>query len=135
MVEVNVEYQGELRCGAAHGPSGMKIVTDAPVDNKGKGQAFSPTDLLAAGLGSCILTILGIVADRHRLDLRGSRVRVCKEMSAQPRRISKLQVEIKVPAALSAEHQQRLINAAETCPVKQSLHPDIAVPITWHWGK
>lgn len=113
----------------------MNIVTDAPVDNMGKGQAFSPTDLLAAGLGSCILTILGIVADRNGWDLRGTSVRVCKEMSTQPRRIARLQVEVKVPVALTSEQQQRLINAAETCPVKQSLHPDIAMPITWHWGK
>jgi putative redox protein len=135
MVEVTVEYEGSLRCTAVHGPSGTQIETDAPKDNMGKGERFSPTDLLATGLGSCILTILGIMAQRHNLDLSGTSVRVSKEMVAQPvRRIGKLAVEIRIPVPLAEEQKQRLISAAEACPVKKSLHPDIEIPMTWNWG-
>lgn len=135
MVEVTVEYQGELRSLATHGPSGATLLTDAPVDNMGKGEAFSPTDLLATGLGSCILTILGIVAQRHGFDVRGSRVKITKEMASQPvRRIARLAAEITVPHQLTEEQKQRLINAADACPAKKSLHPDIVIDLTWHWA-
>ena len=135
MVEVNVTYEGSLRCNAIHGPSRTAVYTDAPVDNMGKGESFSPTDLLATGLGACILTILGIIAQRHSLDLTGTRVRVQKEMTQEPpRRVACLTVDVTVPVVLSDEDKQRLQNAAETCPVKKSLHPDIRTPITWHWA-
>jgi putative redox protein len=135
MVEITIEYEGSLRCTATHGPSQSRLQTDAPRDNMGKGEAFSPTDLVATALGSCILTIIGIVAQRQSLQLEGSRVRVVKEMVTQPtRRIGKLTVEVTIPRPLSEEDKQRLINAAETCPVKKSLHPDIEIPITWKWG-
>lgn len=135
MVEIAVAYEGSLRCTATHGPSGRALQTDAPVDNMGKGETFSPTDLVATGLGACILTILGIMAQRHNLDLGGATVRVRKEMSpTPPRRIVRLPVEVTIAAKLSEEDRQRLKNAAATCPVKNSLHPDIEIPIVWNWN-
>lgn len=138
-VEIDVVYQGGLRCQATHGPSGNKLITDAPVDNHGKGEAFSPTDLVASGLAACMMTIMGIVAERHGWDLSGMTTHVTKEMATAPtRRIGKLTVTISVPAAiastLSAGDRTKLENAAHTCPVHQSLHPDIEVPVTFRWG-
>ncbi len=131
-VELDVTYDGGLRCTATHGPSGQKLTTDAPVDNGGKGAAFSPTDLLGAALSTCLLTIMGKVADRHGWDLRGTQVHVVKDMASAPlRRIAALKVTIKLPNTRdwSADDRARLRNAAETCPVKQSLHPDVQMPI------
>ena len=135
MVEMTIQYEGNLHCQAVHGPSGTTLQTDAPKDNQGLGQTFSPTDLLATALGTCILTILGIVAKRHHLDLKGTILRVTKEMAQQPvRRVAKLSIEISIPLPLSDEDKTRLQHAADACPVKQSLHPDIQIPITWSWG-
>jgi putative redox protein len=131
-VQIDVAYEGQLHCRATHGPSGATLATDAPVDNGGKGEAFSPTDLLATALGACVLTIMGLVAQRHGIDLAGTTVRVVKEMAAQPvRRIGSLRTVVTLPAGLklSAEDRKRLQAGAATCPVRQSLHPDIAVPI------
>src|SRR5436190_3798228 len=101
-VEIDVVYQGELRCVAKHGPSKTELTTDAPVDNHGKGESFSPTDLVATALGSCILTTMGIVAQRHNIDLTGTRVHVVKEMVQQPiRRIGALPVKLVFPAAVA----------------------------------
>lgn len=136
MVEMKIVYQGDLRCEATHGPSGNKLFTDAPVDNHGKGESFSPTDLVATALGSCMMTIMGIVAQRHNLDLRGSTVTVQKEMVQLPvRRIGKLSVQIHVPRDLSPEDRQRLEQAAHACPVCKSLHPDVQTPVTFTWGE
>jgi len=133
-VEINLLYQGELRCQATHVPSGEKLCTDAPVDNCGKGESFSPTDLVATALGACIMTILGIVAERHSLDLTGTKVRVEKHMVADPvRRIGSLPVVIEMAVAVTQEHRQRFENAAATCPVLQSLHPDIDKTISFLW--
>jgi putative redox protein len=135
MVNIEISYLGQLRCQATHGPSQTRLVTDAPVDNMGKGESFSPTDLVATALGTCMLTIMGIVAEREKLDLSGTTVRVVKEMATAPiRRIGKLTVDIHVPAALSPEDQSRLEKAAHTCPVHKSLHPDIQTPITFKFG-
>jgi putative redox protein len=135
MVEINIAYQGELRCEATHGPSGTKFYTDAPVDNHGKGQSFSPTDLVATALGTCMVTVMGIAAQALQIDLRGTKVVVQKEMAAKPiRRIGKLSVVIDVPARLDEEQKQKLIKAAMTCPVHQSLHPDIEMPIEFKWA-
>ncbi|MFO1019475.1 MAG: OsmC family protein [Planctomycetales bacterium] len=139
-VEINVVYQGQLRCEATHAPSRNTLVTDAPVDNHGKGESFSPTDLVATGLGACMLTIMGIVAQRHELDITGTTVKVIKEMAAQPaRRIGKLEVTITIPAdkaaKLTAEQRQRLETGALTCPVHHSLHPDIEKPVKFIWGE
>jgi len=137
-VRVDIEYQGKLRCRAVHGPSGDAFTTDAPVDNHGRGEAFSPTDLVGTALGTCVLTIAGIVAERDGIDLAGTRVVVLKEMAAAPlRRIAKLAVDIAVPAAKAAAipeaARRKLERAGDTCPVRASLHPDVEVAIRWIW--
>ncbi|MGB0953537.1 MAG: OsmC family protein [Planctomycetota bacterium] len=133
-VEIDVVYQGELRCSATHGPSGAQVATDAPVDNHGKGESFSPTDLVATALGGCILTILGIVAKRHEMALEGTTVKVEKHMVAEPvRRIGALPVVVHMATAVEEKHKKLLENAAATCPVHQSLHPEIEKPITFVW--
>lgn len=139
-VEIDVAYQGGLRCQATHGPSQTKLTTDAPVDNHGKGESFSPTDLVATALGSCMMTIMGIVADRHAWDLTGMTAHVTKEMAAAPvRRIAKLLVTISVPASIASKltetDRQMLVKAAHTCPVHQSLHPEIEAPVNFKWGE
>lgn len=131
-VEITAVYQGQLHCEATHGPSGNQLVTDAPTDNGGRGEAFSPSDLVATALGTCTMTIMGLVADRHDLDLKGTTVKVVKEMASTPvRRIASLRTVITFPAGLnlSDEMRQRLIAAARKCPVHQSLHPEIDAPI------
>jgi len=134
-VKITCDYLGELRVRATHRPSGTELVTDAPVDNHGKGESFSPTDLAATALASCILTILGIQARAAGLDFRGMRVDVEKHMTAQPpRRIARLDVVIHMPAGIAAELRPRLVRAAEACPVKQSLHPETEVVLDWSWG-
>ena len=133
-VEINTVYEGGLRCLAIHGPSGTSLITDPPVDNQGKGESFSPTDLVAAALGSCMATIMGIFAERHSIDLRGMAIRVRKEMITAPvRRIGKLAVEIRVPLAKDHPHREALARAALSCPVHQSVHPDIAMPVEFVW--
>jgi uncharacterized OsmC-like protein len=134
MVEITIDYQGDLHCEAVHGPSGDKLATDAPVDNQGRGEAFSPTDLVATALGACMATVMGIVARRKGLELAGMKVRVGKTMSADaPRRIARLDVELRVP--LAADHPDRgmLEAAALACPVHQSLHPSIVTVLDWQW--
>ncbi len=133
-VDIAVAYDGELRCTATHGPSGGTLRTDAPTDNGGQGTTFSPTDLVAAALGGCILTIVGLQAQRHGWDLAGSRATVVKKMVATPhRRIGALEttVAIRSAAPLAAADRQRLENAARHCPVHRSLHPEIDAPITF----
>ena len=135
MVENNAVYEGNLRCSATHGPSGSKIETDAPVDNCGKGERFSPTDLAASSLGLCMMTIMGIYAEKNGIDLGRTTARVLKEMTAEPpRRIAKLTVEIAVP--LSADHPRReaIERAAMSCPVFLSLHPEIEKDVHFSWN-
>jgi putative redox protein len=135
MVEIQTVYEGNLHCTAKHGPSGAVLATDAPKDNMGKGEAFSPTDLVATALGTCILTTMGIVAQRMELDLSGSKAKVTKEMTAQaPRRIARLAVEIHIPRKFTPEQQEKLEHAGHACPVHKSMHPDVQMPITFHWG-
>jgi putative redox protein len=130
MVQIDVTYQGGLRCEALHGPSGTKLVTDAPVDNQGKGESFSPTDLVATALGTCIATIMGIVAERQKIDLAGMRITVQKEMSAEPpRRIARLTARIQMPGGLDVQQKAKLERAAHTCPVHQTLHGNVELPI------
>jgi putative redox protein len=134
MVQINLEYAGELRCHAQHGPSGQTLMTDAPVDNHGKGESFSPTDLVATALGSCMLTIMGIFAQRHEIDLRGTKVLVKKEMTTGPvRRIARLTTEIRLPIPASHPHREALERAALTCPVHQSLHEEVERPVQFIW--
>lgn len=135
MVEVTIAYQGDLRCAVTHDPSGTVLMTDAPKDNHGKGESFSPTDLVASALGTCMLTIMGIAAQTLKIDLKGARATVRKEMAAAPaRRIARLAVTIDVPAKLSEEEKQKLMRAAMTCPVHKSLHPDVQMPIEFRWA-
>ncbi len=135
MVSIQLEYEGDLHCRAVHGPSGTTLGTDAPKDNQGRGESFSPTDLVATALGSCMLTVMGILARTLALDITGATATVEKEMTtAAPRRIAALPVRIHVPQQLSAEDRQKLERAAHTCPVHKSLHPDISSPIEFTWG-
>jgi uncharacterized OsmC-like protein len=135
-VEIDVEYVGDLHCEAVHGPSAVRVVTDAPVDNGGRGESFSPTDLVATALGTCLVTIMGLAARRHGWDLTGTRVHVVKDMSAVPqRRIGALTVTISVPAGriVAAPDRTLLERAAEACPVRQSLHPDVRVSMVFEY--
>ncbi len=134
MVTIQLTYQGGLRCSATHLPSGNILSTDAPVDNNGKGESFSPTDLLATGLGACMATVMGIVAERKQISLDGLKVEVRKHMSTDtPRRISKLEVDIDMPIA--ADHPERALfeAAGRGCPAHHSLHPDIETIFNWTW--
>lgn len=131
-VEINSVYEGKLKCVATHGPSEATLITDAPVDNGGTGSAFSPTDLVATALGTCVMTTMGLVAARHDVDLTGMTVRVTKEMTQHPvRRIASLVTEITVPAeaVVDASMRDRLEAAAGKCPVHASLHPDVHAPL------
>ena len=134
MVEVKLSYEGDLHCSATHTPSGKTLATDAPVDNNGRGESFSPTDLVATALGSCMATVIGIVARRKNVAVEGMAITVRKFMSEDaPRRISRLELDVEMP--LSADHPDRplLESAARGCPVHHSLHPDIKVAINWTW--
>lgn len=133
-VRMRVTYPGELHCEALHEPSGSRLETDAPKDNEGRGERFSPTDLVGAALGSCMLTVMGIVARRHAWDLAGACAEVEKEMVAAPvRRIARLGVRITLPASVPATARPVLERAAATCPVHQSLHPDVKIDVAFEW--
>ena len=134
MVEIATTYEGGLRCRAVHGPSGTALVTDAPVDNHGKGESFSPTDLVATALGACMMTIMGIVAERHGIDLAGMTAHTVKEMTNEPpRRIAALRTRLTVPIPADHPHREALERAAHTCPVHKSLHPDIDAGVEFVW--
>jgi putative redox protein len=131
-VQIDIVYEGGLHCAATHGPSKQTLTTDAPVDNGGKGAAFSPTDLVATALGTCMATILGLVAQRNKLDLDGLQIQVVKEMVSEPvRRIGSLKTRLVFPRAkaLSAADRAKLEAAANACPVKKSLHADVQTPV------
>ena len=135
MVNMQVEYQGDLHCRAVHGPSGTELSTDAPKDNQGRGESFSPSDLVATALGACMLTIMGIAARTQNIDITGATVSVDKEMSATPpRKIERLTVRIHVPGNISEANREKLERAAHTCPVRKSIDPAIDVPVDFTWG-
>ena len=134
MVTINAKYEGDLCCTAIHGPSSATLQTDAPKDNEGLGRFFSPTDLVATALGTCILTTMGIVARRHGIPLVGAKARVEKHMHPSPRRIGRLPVELVVPGSFTPEQKKLLEAAAHGCPVHKSLHPDIDARITFVWS-
>ena len=135
MVTTTITYDGALNCTAVHGPSSASINTDAPKDNHGKGENFSPTDLVASALGSCILTVMGILAKRLEIDIAGATATVEKEMASAPeRRIGALRVLVRVPHNISEDDRVKFERAAHTCPVHKSLHPDIEMPIDFEWG-
>ncbi|HMO32094.1 MAG TPA: OsmC family protein [Lacibacter sp.] len=130
-----IVYQGSLRTEALHLQSGTRIETDAPTDNQGKGERFSPTDLVATALGSCMMTIMGIKARDLQLDLTGTRLEIQKHMASDPRRISGVDVVIHFPPGLVVDEKQKTIlkNAALTCPVAKSLEPAIVQAVSFHW--
>ena len=133
MVEMTAVYLGEKHCEITHGPSKAIIETDAPKDNHGRGEAFSPTDLMTASLGVCMLTVMGIQADLKGWNMKGSTARIVKEMSASPRRISKILAHLTMPAHLNEEARNHLEKTASSCPVKLSLHPDIILDIKFNY--
>jgi putative redox protein len=134
MVKLSSTYEGGLRCRAVHGPSGTALVTDAPTDNHGKGESFSPTDLVATALGACMMTVMGIVAERHGVDLTGMTAETEKVMTAQPpRRIASLRTRLVIPLPADHPHRERLETAAQACPVHASLHPEIDAAIEFVW--
>jgi putative redox protein len=128
-------YKGELRTEATHLQSGTVIQTDAPTDNQGKGEKFSPTDLLATSLGNCMMTIMGIKARDMQVDLANTKIDVTKIMNADPRRVGGIQVQFHFPTNLHLDEKQQKIleNAALTCPVAKSIHPDIALDVNFNW--
>lgn len=135
MVEMKLVYEGGLHTTAVHGPSKSNLETDAPVDNQGKGAAFSPTDLLAASLGTCMLTTMGILAQREGWKIDGARARVEKHMSLEPRRrVGRVVVEMEMPKGVPKAARERLKEVADRCPVASSIHPDTLVELTIHWG-
>jgi len=136
VVEITCEYLGDLHCTATHGPSGQTFTTDAPVDNGGKGEMFSPTDLVATAMATCIMTIMGLVARDRGWDLAGTRARVTKEMVADPkRRIGALTLTVTLPSGIALSDADRtcLENAAKVCPVRQSLRPEVQVEIDFEY--
>ncbi|MFA6959547.1 MAG: OsmC family protein [Opitutaceae bacterium] len=136
MVKISGEYQGDLHCVATHGPSGNTLVTDAPKDNQGRGEAFSPTDLVATALGTCIATTMAIVARRHDVELKGLRYEVTKEMSADaPRRIVRLAATVWLPIPKTDQMARLLEHAALHCPVHQSMHAQVDMPVVFHWAE
>ena len=130
----NIIYQGNLRTRMTHLHSGNQVITDAPLDNQGLAQAFSPTDLVATALGSCMMTIMGIKARDMKLELTGTELEVTKVMASNPRRISEVHITIKFPPNTFSEKDKTILeNSARTCPVAHSLHPDIKQDITFNW--
>lgn len=139
MVDIRIAYQGQLRCEATHGPSGSTLSTDAPVDNHGRGESFSPTDLVATALGTCMLTVMGIQANLRGWQLDGMHIHVKKLMTTQlPRRIARLEVSFEVPAhvaeTLDPSAREALEHTAHHCPVRLSLLDAIEVPVSFAWG-
>lgn len=129
-----VTYIGELRVKSVHVFSGNEIITDAPLDNQGKAQAFSPTDLLATSLANCMLTIMGIAARTHQFSIDGTRAEVTKTMASDPRRVSAIEVKLFFPKNNYSDKEKKMIeNAAHTCPVAYSLHPDIKQDISFNF--
>ena len=133
MHQIEIEYEGELRTRAVHLQSGQSIITDAPADNQGKGEAFSPTDLTASSLGSCILTIMGIAASQRGINIRGTRSKITKIMGKNPRKISEIIIHIYFPITLSDKNMLILEKSAHSCPVHHSLHIDTKKVIIFHY--
>jgi putative redox protein len=130
-----IVYKGELRCNATHNQSGTVIETDAPIDNRGKGERFSPTDLLCVSLGTCIITTMGIKAADIGIDLSGTTLAVQKYMLSDPRRVGKIDVFLKFPASLKLDEKNKIIleRVGNTCPVIKSIHPDIEANVQYEW--
>jgi len=135
MATVETVYVGELRTQATHVRSGNQVITDAPLDNHGKGEAFSPTDLLATALGSCMLTVMGIAAEKYEADLTGTTCSITKIMAENPRRVAEVQITFNFPKRdFSDKVKTVLERAALTCPVSKSLHPDLVETLAFNWA-
>lgn len=134
MSDISIKYNGKLRTTAVHHQSGSIILTDAPIDNRGKGEKFSPTDLFVTALGSCMLTIMGITAETHGFNIDGSHIDIKKTMDTNPRRVAAIQISINVNGKFSDKEKQLLIKAAHHCPVSKSIHPDIDEQITFNFA-
>ena len=133
-VKIDMLYEGDLRCKLTHGPSGDKILTDAPTDNMGKGEAFSPTDLVAAALGSCILTVMGIAAQKNQVNMTGTTADVAKEMMTAPvRRIGKISVILQMAKGIPKEKRSLLETAGLNCPVHKSLDHGVEIDIRFNY--
>ncbi|MDD8018177.1 MAG: OsmC family protein [Bacteroidota bacterium] len=134
MVPISVVYQGQLRCQATHDNSGIQFITDAPKDNQGRGESFSPTDLVATALGSCIITTMGIRARNDNVSLDGTTIAVEKHMSTDsPRRIAKIVVHLVMCQGISKEYRRIIEQIGHACPVARSLHPDVALEIQFRY--
>ena len=131
MVRIDATYDGNLRCTATHEPSGAKLITDAPVDNMGKGESFSPTDLLATSMLTCIMTIVAIRADSKEIDVSGMTGSVEKSMAANPRRVSKLEIIVNLPSNLNTDDRGWLITEGCNCPVCMSVSESMEVDVTF----
>ena len=134
MATSKITYLGDLRTTSTHLQSGTEILSDAPVDNHGKGQAFSPTDLLANALGSCMITVMAIKANEMGIELKGTTAEVTKIMQAEPRRIKRLEVTLNIPVAATDKDKTILERVGRTCPVYLSLHPDVEKEIVFNWS-
>ena len=131
MVKIDATYDGNLRCTATHGPSGKQLITDAPVDNMGKGESFSPTDLLATSMLTCIMTIVAIRSDSKKIDVSGMTGSVEKTMASGPRRVAKLEVVVNLPLGLDMEDRAWLITEGCNCPVCVSVSESMEVDVTF----
>lgn len=129
MVKMTAAYMGHKHCQAEHEPSKSIIETDAPKDNQGRGEKFSPTDLMATALGTCALTTIAIFAEKDGVNVTGSRMTVEKEMTPPPRKIASLKTVLEMPASIPEDYREKIRSYAENCPVKRSLHPDVYAPI------
>ncbi|HTF06056.1 MAG TPA: OsmC family protein [Bacteroidia bacterium] len=129
-----IEYNGNLRTTSIHLRSGKQVITDAPLDNNGRGEAFSPTDLMSTSLGCCMMTIMGIVAGRHAISIEGMKAEITKIMGTEPRRVIEIVVDFQIPGKdLPAKDKDLLQHAALTCPVAHSLHPDLKQTVNFTW--
>ena len=133
MANIEITYLGDLRTELTHMQSGQKTVTDAPLDNQGKGEAISPTDMLAASLGSCMLTVMGLAARTHGIDIDGADCSVTKVMGTNPRRVAEIMVKFKFHKQYTAKEQKILENASMTCPIYYSLSPDLKKTVEFGW--
>lgn len=129
-----VIYQGNLRTESEHLQSGSKMITDAPVDNHGKGEAFSPTDTVANAAATCMLTVMGIKAENLQIDMKGTTAEVTKTMASDPRRISRIEVKVRFPDNYGEKNNKILENTARNCPVIQSLNPNIELDLSFHFA-
>lgn len=133
MATIETTYLGDLRTEPVHVQSGTHIITDAPLDNQGKGEAFSPSDLLAASLGSCMLTIMGIAARTHGIQIDGTKCSITKIMASNPRRVGEVQISLQFPNTYTDKEKSILEHSALTCPVYLSLHPDLVKTVDFGW--